>query len=721
MIVRILLAAAFTICVSLALGKALLAGMRIKLGRAEDLFLAFNVGAACLSTLVFLLSVLHLADAGVFLAAGCAILAVAAFTRSLRLSAPTLDRVPRPWLMLFAALYTAGGLVYLAAALCPESSPDATMYHVALPALYLREHHIPAITTDLLAGLSEGMEMLYLFALSLGGDSAPAVVHLAFLLALPWGILSYARRIGSPGAGVVAGLLFFLSPAVALDGTTAYVDVALASVVFSMFYLIEIWREQHDDRLLVLAGLLAGFAYAIKYPGGLALLYLLGVILIHRRWRSLAFALLPALIVMTPWIAKDAVVWSNPVAPFANRIFSNPYLYPSSETDYSRNVGSLGALNVWQLPYDLTTRGTRTQGFIGPVFLLTPLALLGLRTRAGRRLLVAAAVFALVAFEVHYARFLFPALLFASLALGMVVARWRLVAVGVIALHAIAAAPYVMTKYASRAAPRMEWPDWKAALRITPESAYLGRHLDAYQFGKLMDAKLSPGARVFCFRTFQFEYHSHPLVVEWQSALGVRLGESLRGAINPEYQPGSRTALSFSPVTARTMRLVLSGPERTADWTVSELRFFEQGIEHPRAREWRLRASPNPWDVQLAFDNSPLTKWATRRTAAPGMYVEVDFGKPQRLDRLTVDSADQTGELTLQADGRPVAVHTERLENAMPPRLRRAAIENLERQNIQALAIHELDPGSRDFLARQAQWGIELAGTSERYNLYRLK
>jgi hypothetical protein len=623
--------------------------------------------------------------------------------------------------MLFVALYTAGGLVYLAAALRPESSPDATMYHVALPALYLREHHIPAITTDLLAGLSEGMEMLYLFALSLGGDSAPAVVHLAFLLALPWGILSYARRISFAGAGVVAGLLIFLSPAVALDGTTAYVDVALASVVFATFYLMEVWREQQDDRLLVPAGILAGFAYAIKYPGGLALLYLLGVILLHRRWRSLPFAILPALIVMAPWIAKDTIVWSNPIAPFANRIFSNPYLYPSSETAYSRNVGSLGALPVWQLPYDLTTRGTRTQGFLGPVFLLAPLALLGLRTRAGRRLLAAAAVFALVAFEVHYARFLFPALVFASLALGLVVARWRIVAVGVIALHAIAAVPYVMTKYASRAGPRMEWPDWKAALRITPESDYLERHLDAYEFGKLMDAKLSPGARVFCFRTFQFEYHSHPLVVEWQSALGVRLGESLRGAIDREYQPGSRYVHSFSPVTARMMRLAFAGPKQAGDWTVSEIRFSEQGIEHSRAPEWRLRASPNPWDVQLAFDNSPLTKWATRREAAPGMYIEVDFGKPERLDRVTVDSTDPTGELKLQADGRPVVAHTERLENAMPLRLRRAAIENLIRQDIQALAIHELDPGARDFLARQAQWGIELAGTSGRYSLYRLK
>jgi Dolichyl-phosphate-mannose-protein mannosyltransferase len=720
-IARILLSAAFTVCVCLALGKALFAAMQLKLSRAEELFLGFNTGAACLSMLVFLLSVAHLAYAGIFLATGCAIIAAAILTRSIRLSGPSLDRLPRPWLTLFAILYFAAGLVYLAAAVLPESSFDANVYHVALPALYLREHHIPAITTNQMAALSEGMEMIYLFALSLGGDSAPGVVHLAFLLGLPWGILSYARRIGSQGAGVVAGMLFFLSPAVALDGTTAYVDVALASVIFAMFYVLEIWREERNDRLLVPAGLLAGFSYAIKYPGGLALVYMLGVILFHRCWRAVPFALVPALIAMAPWIAKDAIVWHNPVAPFANTIFANPYLYPASETRYRESVSGLGGLHVWQLPYDLTTRGTRTQAFIGPVFLLAPVALLALGTRIGRRVLAALAVFALVGLEAHYARFLFPALVFLCLALGLVLARWRLVAMGIVALHAIGAVPYVMAKYASRTTPRVEWPDLKAALRITPESDYLSHHLDAYDFGKLMDAKLSRGARVFSFQNFQLEYHSHPLVVEWQSALGVRLGEAIQGAINPGYLPGNRYVLSFPPTTARRMRLILSRPQPGGEWAVSELRFFEQGIEHQRAPEWRLRASPNPWDVQLAFDNSPLTKWATRRKAAPGMFVEVDFGATKRIDRVTIDSADQGIELALQADGRPVAAQTERLVNATPSRLRRAAIENLERENIQALAVHELDPGARDFLMRQEQWGIELAGTSGRYSLYRLK
>jgi hypothetical protein len=48
-------------------------------------------------------------------------------------------------------------------------------------------------------------------------------------------------------------------------------------------------------------------------------------------------------------------------------------------------------------------------------------------------------------------------------------------------------------------------------------------------------------------------------------------------------------------------------------------------------------------------------------------------------------------------------------------------MENLLRHNVQWLVVNEMDPGSRDFLLHQRQWGIKLAGSSERYRLYRLE
>ncbi|HTS50542.1 MAG TPA: glycosyltransferase family 39 protein, partial [Bryobacteraceae bacterium] len=634
--------------------------LRIKMYRGEEVFLGFVLGAACLSAIIFLLSVAHLAYTSVFLATGCAIVLTALLSGALRLGEPRPEAVPRWWMILFIALYVPFACFYFITALGPEASPDGAMYHVALPALYLREHHIPAITTSMLAALSEGAEMLYLFAFSLGRHSATAMIHLSFLLIAPWGMLSYARRIGSPAAGVIGGLLFFLSPAVGMDGTMAYVDVALATVIFAVFYLLEIWRESQDRRVLLTAGLLAGFSYAIKYTAGIALPYALGVVLLHRgrawkvRWRECLMLAVPAVALMAPWIVKDAVVFSNPVAPFANRVFSNPYLYASTEAIYARTMGSLSGMPARRWPYDITTRGTVTQGFIGPVFLLAPLALLALWLPAGRRILAAAAVFSMLGFAATGARFLFPALTFVSLALGLVLARWRYAAIGVIILHAVSAVPTVMPRYASRAGPRLQWPDWRAALRLTPESQYLRSRVDGYGVGQLMDAKLAPDERVFSFQAFQNAYHSRQVLVEWQSALGVRLGESLRSAIDPDFQPSRRYEFSFAPITARKVRLVQSARDQASQWSVSELRFFHGGKEYGRAPGWRLHASPNPWDVQLAFDNSLLTRWASRQPSSPGMYIEVDFGEAKSIDQVTADcTLDQAPRMEVQFESGP--------------------------------------------------------------------
>ena len=82
--------------------------------------------------------------------------------------------------------------------------------------------------------------------------------------------------------------------------------------------------------------------------------------------------------------------------------------------------------------------------------------------------------------------------------------------------------------------------------------------------------------------------------------------------------------------------------------------------ELPRAAEWRLRAFPNPWDVQQAFDNSPLTRWASRERPWPGMFIEVDFGKPETIDLVAADCTPDQGETRMALDGIPASVSPQR-------------------------------------------------------------
>ena len=733
-VAAILFAAASTGAVALFGGKLLLKVFGARLYRAEEFVLGFLLGAACLSTLVFLLTAAGLAYTWVFATAGCAVLAIAWWQDAIRFTAKRFDPAPRRWMLLFVVVFGAFAVWYFIAALLPEASADGNLYHVALPARYLREHHFPAITTNMLADLSEGVEMLYLFAFSFGGHSATAMVHLLFTLAVPWGILSYARRIDMPVAGVVGGLMFLASPTVALIGTVPYVDLALSAAVFGLFYLLQIWWEEQDDRLLIPAGLLAGFAYGIKYTAGIAVIYALGVIAV-RRWRSEKLLLRPALTVaicaaglILPWMIKDAIVVRDPVAPFANRIFHNPYVYPSMEASYASVMGSLRGMKPLAWPYEVTVRGARTQGALGPMFLLAPVALGAIWMKGGRRLAAAAAVFLLPCLAVVDARFFLPVLTLVALALGIVFSRWKFAALAVVLLQAASAFPQVMVKYVNRAAPRLQWPDWRAALRLSPEDAYLEQHIDGYGIGRLLDTKVSPGEKVFAFQAFQQAYHSRQVIVEWQSALGVRLGEAFRAATNRGVFPTDLDQFSFPSVTAQRLRLTLISKSTAEDWTVSEFRVFAQGVELARAPEWRLRASPNPWDVGLALDNSPLTRWSTRQHPSQGDFLEVDFGKPITFDRVIAQcmSGEAALPVALQIDStagqwRTLDAQRQVTQAEVPARMRRAAMEEMERHGIRWLAIHDLDPGSHDLLMRQEQWGIEDAGASGRYRLYRIQ
>ncbi len=65
-------------------------------------------------------------------------------------------------------------------------------------------------------------------------------------------------------AGIAGALICFASPVFGKDGSSAYVDVALAAVVFALFYLLQIWDASRDSKLLVPIGILAGFSFATK-------------------------------------------------------------------------------------------------------------------------------------------------------------------------------------------------------------------------------------------------------------------------------------------------------------------------------------------------------------------------------------------------------------------------------------------------------------------------
>ena len=73
-------------------------------------------------------------------------------------------------------------------------SPDGSSYHLPFVARYLDAHGFERVTGNFYASLSQGIELLFMPAYSLGRHSAAAMVHFLFLLDLPLLMICYGRR-----------------------------------------------------------------------------------------------------------------------------------------------------------------------------------------------------------------------------------------------------------------------------------------------------------------------------------------------------------------------------------------------------------------------------------------------------------------------------------------------------------------------------------------------
>ena len=225
------------------------------------------------------------------------------------------------WRWIFVGAFAAFTWYAFFNALAPEHSSDGMAYHLSEVLIYRQAHGFPRITNDVYANLSQGIELLFLFAFDFGRHSAAALVHYTFLIVLAFLVLSYGRRIGRPAVGVAAALFTYTCPVVLRDATSAYIDVALAAVLFALFYLLQIWDETRDSKLVVPIGILAGFGYAVKYTAFLAVPYAVGFVA-WKLWRArkpllrpvLTVALLAAVMIL-PWMVKNWIEVANPLSP----------------------------------------------------------------------------------------------------------------------------------------------------------------------------------------------------------------------------------------------------------------------------------------------------------------------------------------------------------------------------------------------------------------------
>ena len=735
-VLRVLFGAAFTVVTAMALGTLLLNRLKLALNRVERCLFSFVLGSACLSLLMFAFAALHLVYRGTIVVAALASIGAALYV-GLRENPGGLDPpLPRFWGCVFGTGFTIFAILYFFFALAPEHSPDGGTYHLGLVTRIMSTHGFVPIPEDVLKNMPAGAELLFVFAFMFGKHSATALVHYGFLIALPLLMVSFGRRFGLVSVGVTAALLVFAAPVVGMDGTTAYVDVMLTTALFGMFYLLEIWNAERRTATVIAAAILAGFACSIKYTGVVGPLYAAGFVFLSAR-RSRDSPLRPFLLVASissvfilPWLIKNWLFYGDPVIPFANGLFPNAFVHPSFMNELAASLRLYGLRGYWQLPWELTMRGGSTVGLIGPAFLLAPLALLACRRSDGRRMLLCTLVFLLPFPSNIGTRFLMPALPTLALAMGIGLAslgEFSRFANGAVALLQVAMClPWIVPLYSPVNAWRLsnEIP-WKPALRIQTEDSWLTQIHPGYAVDRMLESGVPASEPVFSLFGPTEAYTSRHIHVSYLSAQGEVAQDALFTAIEPAFQPSYIEDFHFPSGRFKRLRVVETKNPENAMWSINEFLVFHDGSEIPRNRAWRIRANPNPWDVQLAFDSNLATRWRSWQPARSGMFMEIDMVEATTLDAVRlVCSADQWATSVrlegMTDSGAWIKLAEQPVLSIRPlgRSLRSDAIAELRRRGYRYLLVNDQNFGADDFRRNRALWGLRMIDARAGARLY---
>jgi hypothetical protein len=753
-VVSILFGAGLTVTVALLLGRLcqIFLGERLSgLTRIEVNLFAFAVGAACLSNVVFLLSAARLVYDASLLAV--AVVTFAAWWRW-RQPGPTLqafeedegDRIVWKTLLFGAAAFY--GVLYVVHSLAPETRSDGVGYHLGLVRRYHNEHGFVPITTTFYASFAQGAEMLYLFAFSFGRHSAAKLIHLGFFAASLAAMLAFAKRHGVWRAGVAAVILFACSPIVVPDITSTYNDGALAFYEFMLFYALLLWWEDRTTTSLATLGVLAGFCFALKYTGGVALVALLPLVCwktlrASRRWSAVARSAVvvgaAAAVFVAPWLIKNAVFIGNPVAPFFNHIFPNPHFTVSWENGY-RNYFQSYSHSPEGYPWhsyllELTVYGQRLGGLAGPIFLLTPLALFAWRKPAGKALLAAAAISFLPWFMNAGTRFVIPTLLFVSLALGLALlclpSRWAaVVGCAVLLAHAVTSWPSILPRWAGGIWSVVGVP-WKAALRIQPEREYLLTSVPYYHIAEIVSAEVAPPGRVFTLEPLAEAYFDAELLVSYQGGINEELADILMTPVEEDLWPSRQRRLSWEPRPLRGFRIVQRN-EHGSHWRMSEIHFLNgEGPLQP-ASDWQISSEPRPWYAPRLLDGDPLSSWNSWEPLRDGMWIEVRFPEPLTLSgaELVYPWGQHFVEfeyfgLDASEQWQPLEARSEQGRRPFDPEgLKKWATRQLASHGVKLLVTNR-EGGGHNYLAPiiaedPAAWGLQEIGHDGPVYVYRL-
>ncbi|HEX9331242.1 MAG TPA: glycosyltransferase family 39 protein [Anaerolineales bacterium] len=355
------------------------------------LLLGVGIGLGALSLLGLIFSAAQIARAPIFFFFLIGLTVFFVFTKDLGKLRVDLQAFSAEWNLSFSQFNLFSKIVIILPfllsfllTLAPQFEAfDALLYHLAQPARVLQDGGLHPIDIPhfWFPNLTEN---LYLWALALGSERAAQIMHFV------WGTLSalllwrWAVKVWSVEIGRKALLLLAAIPSLPMLASWAYADMALVFYAIATLYALTFFESTQALDWLRIAGVMAGLAMAVKYTsftiplaGGLLILFWRRKSFLRAFSQTMQFSLI-ALIVATPWFARNATIMGNPFYPF---VFGGRY-WDSFRSAWFAGAGTgigWNALQLLLLPLNVVL-GYRDENFydgrIGPLFLiLAPFAL----------------------------------------------------------------------------------------------------------------------------------------------------------------------------------------------------------------------------------------------------------------------------------------------------------------------------------------------------------
>ena len=197
-------------------------------------------------------------------------------------------------------------------ALSPPIDPDGLIDHLQAPKIFLQAERLYPTPEFVFGNYPFTIELLFAGGMAFGADTFAKLIHLTYAVLLVLGTFALGRRYLPSGGDWVAAAILVGMPIFPVWAGLAYIDMGWTLYEFLSLFAILLWAERHQQRWLILSGMMMGLALGSKYIAfaGAAAVGLW--ILWHTRsngWRTLlgSAALFGgvALFVASPWLIKN--------------------------------------------------------------------------------------------------------------------------------------------------------------------------------------------------------------------------------------------------------------------------------------------------------------------------------------------------------------------------------------------------------------------------------